>query len=610
MEESKKARSSYEKRVKYYTNTLNRISKNMNRVSILRLLVIAMVIVTYFLNRSGKSYVLYGVLLAGVLIFIYLVVHHRKLKNLYQYISKLREVNESSVLRLEGKWIDFKDKGLEFRNENHGFSFDLDIFGQGSLFQWINRGKTSMGRKRLANLLTTTGQSSNTIIPRQDAIQELTKKSWWRHRLQAEANMIVREDVEKEELISWAVRRNTFFTKPAIVLIIRGLPIITISLLLLSYSIEDIPSYASLFLLIPQTGAIFFTYGRLSKEFDIVHRYHRSIEVYRRILKHFQKPKFSSEYLNKLKDKLANSDSINAVEQLRELEAILNRVANRKNLMFSPINVITLWDYQCMIDLENWKRKSGTQVEQWLEVVGEIEALSSLAAIGYDYPDWTVPIITHEPSTVDVKAIGHPLLIKNRVYNDVRIQDPSRILLITGSNMSGKSTLLRTIGINLVLAYSGAKVCAAYMKCSILELHTCMRVSDNLEKGISSFYGELLRIKEIVEESKEGKQVFFLLDEIFKGTNSYDRHIGAKTLIKQLYNNGAMGLVSTHDLELEVLEKESKGNIKNYHFQEDYENNKIHFDYKLRPGPSTTRNALYLIKMIGIDVEDEDMIVD
>ena len=333
-----------------------------------------------------------------------------------------------------------------------------------------------------------------------------------------------------------------------------------------------------------------------------MYRYHLSIKAYGRILIHFEKTKFHTEYIKELRSKLTNNNGQSAVEQLKKLEVILDRVLNRKNMLFFPINVITLWDYQCMIDLEQWRRASGVFIGDWLEVIGELEALSSLAVIGYDYPKWAIPIIMDEDYIIDSISMGHPLLTNKQIYNDVTLQEPNRILLITGSNMSGKSTFLRTIGINLILAYSGAPACAINMKCSIFSIYTCMRVSDNLEKGISSFYGELLRVKDILNATKKNKQVLFLLDEIFKGTNSYDRHIGAKTLINQLHNSGASGLVSTHDLELGSMELESGGAIKNLHFQEHYKDNKIYFDYKLRPGISTTRNALYLLKMIGIEV--------
>ncbi len=600
-----KAKKTYEKRVEYYSHLLEKISKDIGKVGMLRLLVAATIVATFLLNRRGNQYISYGVLLCGVAIFIYLIVMNRKLKNLYKYVSNLKEVNDSSVMRLEGKWLDFEDKGLEFRDESHRFSYDLDIFGQGSLFQWINSGKTHMGRSRLANMLTDLPRNKDTIKRRQDAISELARKRWWRQRLQAEAKMISKDDINKSDLINWATRRKDTFSKKNFIIRIRCLPIITISMMVLFYFFFGMSGRVVLFLLVPQFLMIYLKYGKMTKEFDLVHKHHNSIKVYRRILKHFENTHFSSEYLNELKKKIEKNTGVTAIEELKRLETILSRTLNRNNMMFFPINVITLWDYQCMIDLERWKRQSGSSVGLWLEVVGEIEALSSLGTIGHDYPDWTIPIITKEPSIVEAKSLGHPLLTNKMVRNDITIKEPSRILLITGSNMSGKSTLLRTIGINLALAYSGAPVCGEYMKASILDIYTCMRISDNLEKGISSFYGELLRIKDIVEESKKDKQVFFLLDEIFKGTNSYDRHIGAKTLIKQLYNKEAMGLVSTHDLELGDLERESNGNIKNYHFQEDYKDNEIYFDYKLKPGVSTTRNALYLIKMIGIEVEEQ-----
>lgn len=212
-----------------------------------------------------------------------------------------------------------------------------------------------------------------------------------------------------------------------------------------------------------------------------------------------------------------------------------------------------------------------------------------------------MPKILNSQSTIKAKELGHPLLTNQRVCNDIEISGKTKVLLVTGSNMAGKSTYLRTAGINLVLAYSGAPVCSESFSCGVMDIHTSMRVSDDLQNNVSSFYAELLRIKEIVKATKKEKQVFFLLDEIFKGTNSEDRHEGAKMLIKRLLRDNAIGLVSTHDLELGDLEEESSRRVKNYNFQEYYEDDKIHFDYKLRRGVSTTRNAMYLIKMIGID---------
>jgi DNA mismatch repair ATPase MutS len=220
-----------------------------------------------------------------------------------------------------------------------------------------------------------------------------------------------------------------------------------------------------------------------------------------------------------------------------------------------------------------------------------------------------MPVFCDGNETVfEAKGIGHPLLTGKRTHNDLVIDNKVKVLLITGSNMSGKSTLLRTAGINLVLAYAGAPVCASWFQASIMGINTCMRIGDNLGENISSFYAELLRIKKIVTEAAAGKRIFYLLDEIFKGTNSLDRHTGAKVLINKLSHTNCIGLVSTHDLELCELEREND-RIANYHFQEYYKNGRIYFDYELRPGPSTTRNALYLMQLAGIDV-DENTIVN
>jgi DNA mismatch repair ATPase MutS len=252
--------------------------------------------------------------------------------------------------------------------------------------------------------------------------------------------------------------------------------------------------------------------------------------------------------------------------------------------------------------LNRWKNNSGENLKQWLSVIGKLEALSSLAVINFDNPKWTTPQFT-EGKVIKGEKLAHPLITNNRISNYIDINEYSPVLLITGSNMAGKSTYLRTVGINLLLAYTGASVCASSFTCPLLNIYSCMRISDDIDQNISSFYGEIIRIKKIIDAVKRNEKVFFLLDEIFKGTNSIDRHTGAISLVNKLEKVGAVGLVSTHDLELAELEKTSKGKIKNYHFEEYYKDNKIYFDYKLKKGVCTTRNASYLMKMAGLEVE-------
>ncbi|MBS4538604.1 DNA mismatch repair protein [Clostridium sp. D2Q-11] len=595
----------YIRRKEKYSILSEIIHRTMNMVSLLRLVTaISIFIVFIFLSRDMRDGVIWGV--TGVLsaIFIYLIIFHNKLKHMYKYFLIFKDINSKSIDRLEGKWVSLKDTGEEFINEEHNYTFDLDIFGQGSLFQYINNTCTSQGRNRLAYVLSNPFTTKKEIDERQDAIKELSKKRWWRQRLLAEGMTIEEKNRDSKSLIEWGKSKNTLYSNKWFKSIVRILPFITILSILAGYILGVITWIIPTLLIITQYSMGYFNRKNINKEFNEVYKYKDEIKVYWKILNNFEKAKFKSSYLIKLKNRIKNDKGYSAIKQFKVLDKIVENILNRKNILFIPINVLTLWDYHCLIALYKWKNNSGDLVRDWLYVVGEIEVLSSLSSIGYDNPQWSIPEIAEEDSVFISREIAHPLLINKSVSNSIKIQDPSRIVLITGSNMAGKSTFLRTIGINLVLAYSGTYICGERLRCSLMNLQTCMRISDDLEAGISSFYGELRRISNIVKASKEDTQVFFLLDEIFKGTNSYDRHLGAKMLLKQMYKNNAMGLVSTHDLELGELEKSTMGNVLNYHFQEHYKEGQIHFDYLLRRGVSTTRNAIYLMKMAGVDIEN------
>ena len=335
---------------------------------------------------------------------------------------------------------------------------------------------------------------------------------------------------------------------------------------------------------------------------DTISKYSKDIKVYGGMLEVFEKEGFKSPYMKKLLGLLVNRKGSTSYLQIKKLDKINESVANRSYILYILFDIIFLLDYQFMFSLERWREESGKHLKVWFDTIGEVEALSSLSLIRYDNPDWCFPSIEDTACTFLAESMGHPLLGNSCVVNNLRFPLPSKILLITGSNMSGKSTFLRTAGVNLVLAYAGAPVYAKKFSCSIMDIYTSMRIKDDLEKNISSFYAELLRIKSVVEAVHKGRPIFFLLDEIFKGTNSIDRHTGGKILINKLSAEKVLGLVSTHDLELGELEEENS-KVKNYHFQEHYKNNEIFFDYRLYPGVSTTRNAIFLMKMAGIDFD-------
>jgi len=597
------AESKYNKLKEKYQAMIERQTHTINLISNIRLVVflIGTVLGIYFLVK--KSYGLFGWDLGVFLIFfIPLIILHNHYLNKRNYSIVLLKINEESLKRIHGEWNSFTDDGSEFLDDSHNYSQDLDIFGPGSLFQFINTTITYLGRRKLREFLISPTRSAEEIINRQEAVQELTQKLGWRQQYQAEG-MLESTIQDPQALFLWANSTEGFYRNPRVIFIFRFIPAITIIIGILTFLNPETRYYTLIAALVIQYIILKINANQRGAILGVAYKYTENIKAYHKMLILLEQEDYSSRHLQHLKNRL-KSQGLTAGEQIRKLEKIVEAIANRQNQLYIFFNIVLLLDYQFVFALEKWKEKSGTNLQVWLDIIGEFEALSSLAVLSHDYPEWRTPQISVEGPVFTAEAMGHPLLVNSGVANNLKFEPPEKILLITGSNMSGKSTLLRTVGTNLVLAYAGGNVCAKMFKCSIMDIYTCMRINDNLEKNISSFYAELLRIKMIIKAVEEGQTIFFLLDEIFKGTNSIDRHTGAKVLIKKLSKAKLLGLVSTHDLELGVLEKESN-QIKNYHFQEYYQNNEIRFDYKLRPGVSNTRNAAFLMRMAGIEYSEE-----
>ena len=592
----------YVNRKKHYDNLLKKQNGAIGFISLLRLIVFVSGLgFTVFFYLQTAYYLSIFLFITTILTFVSLAIKHNNIKYNKIRCSVLCVINENSLKRTDNNWNDFPDSGEDFSDEDHNYSKDLDIFGENSLFQWINTCITYLGRQKLKDALSKPQYTIEEIHKRQDAIKELAGNIGWTQRFAAEAILSENKNHNPDELLKWVDDKNGFFLKPLVITIIRLLPVITISLLVSSFIFSQVSYRISLIGIVLQIILLLLGYKEVSRNLDTVYQYKDTILIYNELRIHIEKKKFNSEYLKKLQEKLVNKNGMKASYQIKKLVNLVNVISDRKNIYYFPINLIALWDYQCLINLQRFKKDSGPSLATWVEVIGEMEALNSLSTIAYEHRDWSMPSFQDGSPIFIAKNLGHPLLGSNRVYNDIHIEKSQNVLLITGSNMSGKSTLLRTTGINLVLAYAGAPVCSESFRCSIMDIYTCMRTSDNLEKNISSFYAELLRIKKLVTASKDKTPIFFLLDEIFKGTNSIDRHTGAKILVAKLSTENALGFVSTHDLELGDIENTNK-RVKNYHLREYYKDDKLYFDYKLRSGVSTTRNALYLMKMAGLEI--------
>jgi len=598
----------YEKRRNRFEKLIAKQTKTINFLSNLRLIVfIAGVAASIYFIFIAKYYIIAAAVLAATAItFIYLAVIHNEIILNRKYSEALKNINEKSKARREGRWKDFEDTGDDFVNKDHAYSYDLDIFGEKSLYQMICTPSTYLGRQKLKDLLENHPDSADEIYARQEAVTELSDNLTFRQMFMADGMFIKGEINDPQSLFEWAEQKSELFGRNSIKAIIRLMPLLAVlSIILAAFSL--ISYLIPIAILVVNYLFLKMKNKEMHAAFEMAEKYKRDLDVYKRMLLRMERCKFKSSYLVQIQESMLDSEGKSVAGQLKKLSGIVESMTNRYNFFYFFINIIFLWDFQCMISYEKWKTASGSRIRKWLEAIGEIEALSSIAVLKYDNPEWVMPTITEDGQPLTAKKLGHPLLGNDRVCNDLNIESSSGILLITGSNMSGKSTLLRTAGINLVLAYAGAPVCADEFICRIMDIHTCMRVSDDLEQNISSFYAELLRIKNIISEVKKGKPVFFLLDEIFKGTNSKDRHTGARVLIRKLSKAGIPGMVSTHDLELGDLEKTTNGAVVNYHFSEYYKDNEIFFDYILRPGISTTRNAIYLMKMAGIDMEKEEI---
>ena len=599
------AKDKYEKRRIKYLRIYEKYNREINTISNLRLLVfISGLILTIFLLVIKYYFILTAILIAFLCAFVYLMLLHDKLFKARLYSSMFVKINENAIKRLSGDWESFPDSGKDFLDKNHPYSYDLDIFGDRSLFQWISVANTYLGRKALSGLLSGDSKATVRIKMRQEAVKELAVKLGWRQRFLAEGLVVSENMKDPEKLISWANEQYEFYKKPWLAIIVKILPASTILSLILAFVTEKVPYYIPTFLVLIQYLILKYKNRERHEIFQTSDKFSKDIAVYNKMLRLFERKDFQAELVKEIRSKMLGQTGKPAYQQVNRLAKIIDSISNRHAPFYLIFNLLTLWDYRNMIVLEKWKENSGRYLKDWLEGLGEIEALSSLAIIRHDNPNWIIPEIKEgQRNEFEASKMGHPLIASSRVCNNLDFNAPTKVLLITGSNMSGKSTLLRTAGINLVLAYAGAPVCAEAFRASVMDIHSCMRVSDDLGKSISSFYAELLRIKDILREAKEDKKVFFLLDEIFKGTNSRDRHTGARVLIEELCKTNSIGMVSTHDFELCDLEQSSP-KIKNYHFEEYYKDNKIYFDYKLRKGVSTTRNAIYLMRMAGIDIDE------
>ncbi len=595
-------------KIDFYKNKLNKtveeiniLQKSFNNISLIRFIIFLIALCVFCIAITQKISFLYILTIIFFALFIILIRKHIKIENELKYKNAEKIVLEKYISRFSEDWRLFNCNGKEFLSNKIPQAKDLDILGQNSLYQYICVANTAYGKQLLANNLQNIKPKRNAIIKHQQAVEELSNKIEFSIRMQSLGTIFSTNKKNKDAIILdfLKISENKIKSSPLLLKIyIWLLPAITISILIFSI-LNKQASFLFITCILIQLASTFIGYARNIKELKPIEEFTEQINAYVAILKLIEDEKFNSQYINELQ-KILNKDG-SAVSSLKHLNSICEFVKGRRNsIEFILTNGLFLSDYHLVEQFNKWKRIYGKNIRKWLEVVGEIEMLLSLAVICNVKDEYCFPTIKESSTPIlSFNQIKHPLITETKsVGNDINLN--SSTCIITGSNMSGKTTFMRSIGTNILLAYSGAPVLATSFEISEIALFTSIRIEDSVTENISTFYAELLRLKDIIDYSKKGLPMITLIDEIFKGTNSSDRIIGAIETIKRLSKDKIITILTTHDFELCDLEKNKNVCVINYHFSENYINDKINFDYKIKTGRCKTTNAQYLLKMVGI----------
>lgn len=590
----------YQQQIATHSNGLEKLEKRSVLFGWLRFLSLALAFVSLWWIWTNDLFILLPLTALFIGLFLFILAKHLNNNAAIENLRRLIQISKTEIEVLNHHFTHLPN-GEEFKPENHEYSNDLDIFGRASLYQYINRCTSEQGKKLFANWFLGPS-SSKIIVERQEAVKELAQQIEWRQQLQSYglANSITIATENKIE--NWIDEPSRFMNKTHWKLLRFVLPAISFTLLALHLA-NILPSNAFYPLIILMLAISLGISKLVMPEYAKLNKIAPQLETLSDSVGWIEKAIFKSELLAHLKNKYVDR-SVRSSHTIKNLKTILDRTDIRLNpLVFIPLNTFVFWDLQQILILETWKKDNKHHIDDWFHSLAEIESLSSLGNLSFNNPAWAFPVITEQHGILSADALGHPLIPKeNLVKNSFSTMKSGGLNLITGSNMAGKSTFLRSVGVNMVLAMMGSPVCAGSFTVSNMKVISSMRISDNLEENTSTFYAELKKLKDVIEAVYRYEKVFLLLDEILRGTNSADRHTGSKALIKQLIQHDAVGLIATHDLELAKLAEEFPATLHNYHFDVQVAGDELYFDYKLKRGVCNSMNASLLMKKIGIEL--------
>jgi hypothetical protein len=590
----------YRRRIEDYSGELRRLAKFDFALGAGKLAVLAVDL--YLLLRvatADRSLFPFGIVFG---IFLAAALAHGLVLRKKRKLTALRSVQEGEVRALAHEFLDVDD-GRSMEDPRHAYASDLELFGPRSVFHFLNRTATKIGRDRLAGLLKGTGAvpDRGAILARQEAVRELAPALDFRHGLRVRGFDLGDGPGKSEGLTRFLGEPSWILRRPVLKILIHILPLFAVGAA--AGLFFGLPRWVFYLALLVNGLMVLAGEKRCARTYALVSKTNDVLRSYAQILSDLERTEFRDGHLNELKARMVTVGAP-ASTWIRRLSGLLGLLEFRTGqIIYVIINVLVLWDLHTLLRIERWRRATADHVPVWLEVIAEFDALSSLANASFNQPGWAFPEVAAEGTRFEMEAGGNILIAPaERVDNDLIFGSQPRIAIVTGPNMAGKSTFLKTVGVNLALAYAGGPVCARRMAVAPAVLMTSMKVNDSLDQGLSLFHAELRRLKEILDPIREGTPVFFLIDEMLKGTNAADRQVGSIALLRQTARRKANGIVATHDLQLTDLEKEFPGQVLNFHFDGRVVDDRLLFDFILRPGRCESFNALVLMKKMGLDV--------
>lgn len=592
----------YTERLSLTAGQLQQVKKQIFRISMLRLALFIAGIAGLYFFFNQTTLLIVCICLTFLPLFILVKIHNRFFIR-KEWLETQARIIQEELQALSGDYSSFED-GKEYVNPEHPYSFDLDIFGRRSLFQSINRTCTFFGKNRLAKWLQNHLHEKTSIEKRQEMVREISEHTLFREQFRVAGLVHHGQSSDAEKIQAWSQSPAQYLHAGWVKAFIWGVPVINSLLLItsligwtsfsclgLSFGIFLVLSFG----IIKRATYIQETYGKQLK----------SLNGYARLIALAKAEDWKSAGMLELMERF-NLNGQSPVQALQQLSKELDRLDLRNNqFLYVLLEGSIFFQLQEIVRIERWKARYGQHISKWLETVGELDALCSLGTFAYNHPQYTYPELTEKPFCFLATQMGHPLMPASQcVKNDATIPSRPFFLIITGANMAGKSTYLRTIGVNYLLACIGAPVCCERLKLHPNQLITSLRTSDSLSDNESYFFAELKRLKRIIDLLNQGQQLFIILDEILKGTNSMDKQKGSFDLIRQFMQLKANGIIATHDLLLGSLIKQFPEEIRNYCFEADIKENELTFSYKLREGVAQNMNACFLMKKMGIILQE------